>query len=72
MFLLDYQFYVDYSWSGRWSLIVEGCNVSNFMIRPMEEQRQRYGPPLYSLTQLALNIRLFVSLLWRRFDANKM
>ncbi|KAI5662874.1 hypothetical protein M9H77_22197 [Catharanthus roseus] len=39
---------------------------------PMEEQRQRYGPPLYSLTQLALNIRLFVSLLWRRFDANKI
>ncbi|KAL6556213.1 hypothetical protein OROGR_005501 [Orobanche gracilis] len=33
---------------------------------PMEEQRQRYGPPLYSLTRMVHNIRLFVSLLWGR------
>lgn len=38
---------------------------------PMEEQRERYGPPLYSLTKLVLNIRLFLSLLWRRFDASQ-
>ncbi|KAI3474321.1 hypothetical protein Pfo_029109 [Paulownia fortunei] len=31
---------------------------------PMEEQRQRYGPPLYSLTRMVHNIRLFLSLLW--------
>lgn len=39
---------------------------------PMEEQRQRYGPPLYSLTKMVLNIRLFLSLLWRRFEAGKL
>lgn len=39
---------------------------------PMEEQRQRYGPPLYSLTKMVLNIRLFLSLLWRRFEARKL
>ncbi|PSS23894.1 SEC14-like protein [Actinidia chinensis var. chinensis] len=38
---------------------------------PMEEQRQRYGPPLYSLTTMVLNIRLFLSLLLGRFDASK-
>lgn len=46
-------------------------NRGNFVSRPMEEQRQRYGPPLYSLTKLVLNIRLFLSLLWRRFDAKQ-
>ncbi|CAA0836177.1 Unknown protein [Striga hermonthica] len=35
---------------------------------PMEEQRQRYGPPLYSLTKMVHNIRLYVSLLWERFE----
>ncbi|KAM7532126.1 hypothetical protein LguiB_035536 [Lonicera macranthoides] len=39
---------------------------------PMEEQRQRYGPSLYSLTKLALNIRLFLSLSWWSFDARKL
>lgn len=39
---------------------------------PMEEQRQRYGPPLYSLTKMVLNIRLFLSVLWRRFEAGKL
>ncbi|GFP87383.1 hypothetical protein PHJA_000882000 [Phtheirospermum japonicum] len=39
---------------------------------PMEEQRQRYGPPLYSLTKMAQNIRLFVSLLWGRFETRKL
>lgn len=39
---------------------------------PMEEQRQRYGPPLYNLTKMVLNIRLFLSLLWRRFEAGKL
>ncbi|XP_057486652.1 uncharacterized protein LOC130772786 isoform X1 [Actinidia eriantha] len=38
---------------------------------PMEEQRQRYGPPLYSLTTMVLNIRLFLSLLLGRFEASK-
>ena len=40
--------------------------------RPMEEQRQRYGPPLYSLTTMVLNIRLFLSLLLGRFEASKL
>lgn len=39
---------------------------------PMEEQRQRYGPPLYSLTKMVLNIRIFLFLMWGRFDARKM
>lgn len=43
-----------------------------FITRPMEEQRQRYGPSLYSLTKLALNIRLFLSLSWWSFDARKL
>lgn len=36
---------------------------------PMEEQRQRYGPPLYSLTKMVLNIRLFLSLSWWHYEA---
>ncbi|GMY25767.1 SEC14-like protein [Fagus crenata] len=36
---------------------------------PMEEQRQRYGPPLYSLTTMVICIRLFLLVLWGRFDA---
>ncbi|XP_021297838.1 uncharacterized protein LOC110426855 isoform X2 [Herrania umbratica] len=39
---------------------------------PMEEQRQRYGPPLYSLTRTVLIIRLFLSLAWQRFEAFKL
>ncbi|KAJ9179721.1 hypothetical protein P3X46_008055 [Hevea brasiliensis] len=39
---------------------------------PMEEQRQRYGPSLYSLTSLVLSIRLFVTLSWGRFEASKL
>lgn len=39
---------------------------------PMEEQRQRYGPPLYSLTKMVLTIWLFISLIWTRFDARKI
>ncbi|KAG6643619.1 hypothetical protein CIPAW_09G224300 [Carya illinoinensis] len=36
---------------------------------PMDEQRQRYGPPLYSLTTMVISIRLFLLVLWGRFDA---
>ncbi|XLU80572.1 hypothetical protein S245_003992, partial [Arachis hypogaea] len=39
---------------------------------PMEEQRHRYGPPLYSLTSMILSIRLFLSLLWIRYGATKL
>ncbi|KAI3473873.1 hypothetical protein Pfo_028054 [Paulownia fortunei] len=39
---------------------------------PMEEQRQRYGPPLYSLTRMVHNIRLFLSLLWGRLETRKL
>uniref|UniRef100_A0A7C8YM05 GOLD domain-containing protein n=1 Tax=Opuntia streptacantha TaxID=393608 RepID=A0A7C8YM05_OPUST len=39
---------------------------------PMEEQRHRYGPPLYSLTKMVLTIRLFLFLLWARYDTRKM
>ncbi|XP_022733273.1 uncharacterized protein LOC111287199 [Durio zibethinus] len=39
---------------------------------PMEEQRQRYGPPLYSLTRMVLFIRLFLSFAWQRFETFKL
>ncbi|KAL8122512.1 hypothetical protein AgCh_019014 [Apium graveolens] len=39
---------------------------------PMEEQRERYGPPLYSLTKMVLSIRLFLTLSWRRYEAVKL
>ncbi|KAL3536633.1 hypothetical protein ACH5RR_005094 [Cinchona calisaya] len=39
---------------------------------PMEEQRYRYGPPLYTLTTMVFNIRLFILLLWGCFDAQKV
>jgi hypothetical protein len=35
---------------------------------PMEEQRQRYGPPLYELTSFAIALRVFISLWWSSFD----
>ncbi|VFQ61627.1 unnamed protein product [Cuscuta campestris] len=38
----------------------------------MEEQRSRYGPPLYSLTKMVLHIRLLLSLLWSRFEAGQL
>ncbi|KAK1312244.1 hypothetical protein QJS10_CPA07g01390 [Acorus calamus] len=39
---------------------------------PMEEQRQRYGPTLYSLTSMIISIRLFLFLSWARFEARKL
>ncbi|KAG9140192.1 hypothetical protein Leryth_021754 [Lithospermum erythrorhizon] len=39
---------------------------------PMEEQRQRYGPPLYSLTTMVLNIRLSLTLLWEHYEIKKL
>ncbi|KAI3676576.1 hypothetical protein L1987_86187 [Smallanthus sonchifolius] len=39
---------------------------------PMEEQRLRYGPPIYALTKLVLNIHLFLSLSWWRFEDVKL
>ncbi|XP_076899855.1 uncharacterized protein LOC143553838 [Bidens hawaiensis] len=39
---------------------------------PMEEQRHRYGPPMYALTKLVLNIHLFLSLSWWRFEDVKL
>lgn len=39
---------------------------------PMEEQRRRYGPPLYRLTKMVLAIRLFLLLMWSRFDSRKL
>ncbi|KAL9236076.1 hypothetical protein vseg_010783 [Gypsophila vaccaria] len=39
---------------------------------PMEEQRQRYGPPLYSLTKMVLAIRVFLFLLWARIGTQEM
>ncbi|XP_057865441.1 uncharacterized protein LOC131073093 isoform X2 [Cryptomeria japonica] len=35
---------------------------------PMEEQRLRYGPPLYQLTSMAFGIQFFLKLWWRYFD----
>ncbi|KAF3779577.1 hypothetical protein EJ110_NYTH41115 [Nymphaea thermarum] len=39
---------------------------------PMEEQRQRYGPPLYSLTSMVIWIRSFLLLLWGRLEAGNL
>ncbi|KOM58724.1 hypothetical protein LR48_Vigan11g175800 [Vigna angularis] len=39
---------------------------------PMEEQRHRYGPPLYSLTSMILYVRLFLSISWARYDTKKL
>ncbi|CAA6661907.1 unnamed protein product [Spirodela intermedia] len=39
---------------------------------PMEEQRQRYGPSLYTLTKMILSIRLFLNLSWGHFEARKL
>uniref|UniRef100_A0A1J3F5U8 GOLD domain-containing protein n=1 Tax=Noccaea caerulescens TaxID=107243 RepID=A0A1J3F5U8_NOCCA len=39
---------------------------------PMEEQRERYGPPLYSLTKMVMAIRVFLTLLWERYDTIKL
>ncbi|KAG9443395.1 hypothetical protein H6P81_014735 [Aristolochia fimbriata] len=39
---------------------------------PMEEQRQRYGPSLYSLTSMVLLIRLFFHLSWGRYETKKL
>ncbi|KAJ7520124.1 hypothetical protein O6H91_20G067700 [Diphasiastrum complanatum] len=35
---------------------------------PMDEQRDRYGPPLYQLTQLSVAIHIFLKLWWRPID----
>lgn len=35
---------------------------------PMEEQRQRYGPSLYSLTKMVLSLRFFLLLFWARLE----
>lgn len=39
---------------------------------PMEEQRQRYGPSLYSLTKMAISIRLFLALSLGHSEVKKM
>lgn len=39
---------------------------------PMEEQRHRYGPPLYNLTAMVLSIHLFILLAWGRFEVGKL
>ncbi|KAI5440314.1 uncharacterized protein LOC127120964 [Lathyrus oleraceus] len=39
---------------------------------PMEEQRHRYGPPLYSLTSMILYVRFFLSLSWARYEYKKL
>eukprot|EP00850_Spirogloea_muscicola_P005935 SM000027S09716 [mRNA] locus=s27:906990:909983:- [translate_table: standard] len=38
------------------------------MDRPMEEQRDRYGPPLYELTEFVTRLRIFLALWWAVFD----
>ncbi|XP_020273349.1 uncharacterized protein LOC109848316 isoform X2 [Asparagus officinalis] len=39
---------------------------------PMEEQRSRYGPSLYSLTKMVVLIHLVLLLSWSRFDGRKL
>ncbi|CAM6124898.1 unnamed protein product [Calypogeia fissa] len=36
---------------------------------PMEEQRERYGPPLYQITNLSNAIRIYTTVWWRTFDS---
>jgi hypothetical protein len=36
---------------------------------PMEEQRARYGPPLYELTSFVNHIRIFVAAWWSVYDS---
>lgn len=57
-----------------WTCFGTTCNYCfvKFFYSPMEEQRERYGPPLYSLTKMVLSIRLFLSLSWRRYEAVKL
>jgi hypothetical protein len=40
--------------------------------RPMEEQRERYGPSLYRLTTFAVAIRVFLELWWSAFDSEDL
>lgn len=35
---------------------------------PMEEQRSRYGPPLYELSRFVNQLRIFVALWWEVYD----
>jgi hypothetical protein len=44
----------------------------NFVFRPMEVQRERYGPALYTLTKLVLAIRLYLHLSLARYGQKKM
>ncbi|KAI3911517.1 hypothetical protein MKW98_010404 [Papaver atlanticum] len=39
---------------------------------PMEEQRQRYGPSLYTLTDMAISIRFYLLLSWGRYETRKL
>jgi hypothetical protein len=45
---------------------------SEFLFRPMEEQRERYGPALYTLTKLVLAIRLYLHVSLARYGQRKM
>ena len=40
--------------------------------RPMEEQRQRYGPPLYKLTSFVVLLRVFLVVWWSSFNSTDM
>ncbi|XP_078178352.1 retinal-binding protein [Carex rostrata] len=39
---------------------------------PMEEQRLRYGPSLYTLTRMVIMIRLFILVSWARSEGKKL
>ncbi|RZC82665.1 hypothetical protein C5167_045454 [Papaver somniferum] len=39
---------------------------------PMEEQRQRYGPSLYTLTDMAISIRFYLLISWGRYETRKL
>ena len=40
--------------------------------RPMEEQRERYGPSLYKLTTFAVAIRIYLEVWWSAFDSEDL
>ncbi|OEL19018.1 hypothetical protein BAE44_0019963 [Dichanthelium oligosanthes] len=44
----------------------------SFMQLPMEEQRERYGPALYTLTKLVLAIRLYLHVSLARYGQRKI
>ena len=46
------------------------CPLLSSPRSPMEEQRLRYGPHLYTLTKFVTYLRIFLALWWSSFDTS--